>query len=311
MTPFVAGVGSANIDLMFSGLPRLPNEGEELYADEFSIHLGGGVLGTLLNVSRLGIPVRAGTYLGDDIFSRFVLKKLEALPITIRNLYKTDCGAIPINISVAAITPQDRTFLSYTDKKAPTDNELQAVFEICRGARIVDMQMGYIEVCRKLKEEGAMLIFDMAWEDTVPRSVYESYLELADYWTANRQEALKFTGCKDVSSAARVLRNWLKTPLIKLDAAGCLIYNGGERIIPPIGEFTRIDSTGAGDAFRAGLIYGLYHQMPIEDAVLMGNITGGKCVTAKGALSAFVSESELRYFFEKYRGIVTDEEHRA
>jgi sugar/nucleoside kinase (ribokinase family) len=300
MIPFVAGAGLANIDLTFSGLPRLPNEGEELHADEFSIHLGGGALGTLINVSRLGIPVHAGTYLGDDIFSRFVFKELETLPVTITNLYKADHGAIPLNISVAALTAHDRTFLSYTDKKVPVDNELQAVFELCRGARIVDMQMGYIDVYRKLKEEGSTLIFDMAWEDAIPRPVYETYLELADYWTANRQEALKFTGCKDVSSAARVLRNWLEIPIIKLDASGCLIYDDEERIIPPIREFVHIDSTGAGDAFLAGLIYGLYHQRPIEDAVLMGNITGGKCVTAKGALTAFVSEPELLYLFEKY-----------
>ncbi|MDR1588013.1 MAG: carbohydrate kinase family protein [Treponema sp.] len=301
MIPFVAGVGLANIDLTFSGLPRLPNEGEELYADGFSIHLGGGPLGTLINVSRLGIPVRAGTYLGDDIFSHFVLKELETLPLAITNLYESGHGAIPLNISAAALTAHDRTFLSYTDKKTPADNELQAVLELCRGVRIVDMQMGYIEVYRKLKEEGSTMIFDMAWEDTVPRTVYESYLELADYWTANRQEALKFTGCKDVSSAARVLYNWLETPIIKLDASGCLIYDGEERIIPPIHEFVHVDSTGAGDAFLAGLIYGLYHQRPIEDAVLMGNITGGKCVTAKGALTAFISESELLHLFEKYR----------
>jgi len=301
MIPFVAGVGPANIDLMFSGLPRLPNEGEELYADEFSMHLGGGPLGTLITVSRLGIPVRAGTYLGDDFFSRYVLQQLETLPVSITNLYRAHYGAIPLNISVAALTAKDRTFLSYTDKKAPDDNELEAVFELCRGARIVDMQMGYIEVCRKLKKEGTLLIFDTAWEDTIPRSVYESYLELADYWTANRQEALKFTGCKDVTSAARVLCNWLKTPIIKLDASGCLVYDGEERIIPAIQDFVHVDSTGAGDAFLAGFIYGLYHQKPVEDAVLMGNISGGVCVTAKGALTAYVNEPEFLRLFEKYR----------
>ena len=301
MTRFVAGTGPANIDLMFSGLPRIPNEGEEVYAGDFSMHLGGGPVGTLITLSRLGVPVKAGTYLGDDIFSRFVLTELEKIPISITNLYKERFGAIPLNISVAALTKKDRTFISYTDKKAPDDNEMQAVYELCRSACIVDMQMGYIEVCRKLKQEGTLLIFDTTLEDHVPRSVYESYLELADYWTANKQEALKFTGCKDVSSAARVLCNWLETPIIKLDSSGCLIFKGEEIIISAIDEFKNVDSTGAGDAFLAGLIYGLYHKRPIEDAVLMGNITGGVCVSAKGALTAFVTESELLGFFEKYR----------
>jgi sugar/nucleoside kinase (ribokinase family) len=264
------------------------------------MHLGGGPLGTLVNVSRLGIPVRTGTYLGNDIFSRYVAAELEKLQISITNLYTSKCGEIPLNISVAAITRHDRTFLSYTDKKHPDDNELQAVYELCRGAGIVNMQMGYIEVCRKLKDEGAILVFDTAWDDTVPRHVYESYLELADYWTANRQEALKFTGCADVSDAARILCNWQETPIIKLDAAGCLVYNGDERIIPPI-NVDKVESTGAGDAFLAGFISGLYHRLPIEDAVLMGNITGGICVSARGALTAFVNEQELLRLFEKYK----------
>ena len=301
MRPFVAGVGLANIDLMFSGLPRLPNEGEEIYAKEFSMHLGGGPLATLINASRLGIPVRAGTYLGDDIFSRYVQHELKTQSVQITNLYREHNGRIPLNVSVCALTKNDRTFISYTEKKPPDDNELQAVFDLCHGACIVDMQMGYIEVYRKLKEEGAMLILDIAWEDSIPRTVYESYLELADYWTANRQEALKFTGCNDVSGAASALRNWLKTPVIKLDIDGCLVYDGEERIIPAVQEFRRVDSTGAGDAFLAGFIYGLYHQKPVEDAVLFGNITGGICVTAKGALTAYVTEPELLDFFGKYR----------
>jgi sugar/nucleoside kinase (ribokinase family) len=303
MPSFVAGVGPANIDLTFSGLQHLPHEGDEIYAQEFSMHLGGGPLGTLVNVSRLGIPVRTGTYLGNDIFSHYVAAELKKLQIPITNLYNAKCGEIPLNISVAAITRHDRTFLSYTDQKDPDDNELQAVYELCCGAGIVNMQMGYIDVCRKLKEEGAILVFDTAWDDKVPRRVYESYLELADYWTANRPEALKFTGCSDVSDAARILCNWLKTPIIKLDAAGCLVFSGEERIIPPI-EVNKVDSTGAGDAFLAGFIYGLYHGRPIEDAVLMGNITGGICVSAKGALTAFVNEQELLRLFEKYHIVI-------
>jgi sugar/nucleoside kinase (ribokinase family) len=286
---------------MFSGLPRLPSEGEEIYADMFSMHIGGGPLATLINLSRLNVPVRAGTFLGDDIFSRFVFSELEKTPINLANLYDASHGTIPLNLSVAALTKHDRTFISYTDKKKPGDNELQKIYELCRGASIVDMQMGYLEVWQKIKKEGAILVFDTAWDDTVPRSVYETYLELADYWTANRQEALKFTGCNNVSEAALALCRWQKTPIIKLDSRGCLLYNGEERIFRAIDEFVHVDSTGAGDAFLAGFIYGLYHKMPLEDAVLMGNITGGICVTAKGALTAYVTEDELLRYFEKYR----------
>src|SRR5699024_7176582 len=68
---FVAGAGSINIDLLFEGLPRIPNEGEELYSRGFSLQMGGGVSATLLNLAGLGVPVRIQTGLGNDMFSDF------------------------------------------------------------------------------------------------------------------------------------------------------------------------------------------------------------------------------------------------
>lgn len=45
-----------------------------------------------------------------------------------------------------------------------------------------------------------------------------------------------------------------------------------------------MNSTGAGDAFLAGLMYGLYHGYLFADSVApFGNITGGKSVTGWAA----------------------------
>ena len=74
---FIAGCGSVNVDLIFSGIEALPEEGEELYGKNFSMMLGGGAPGTLILLGRLGIPVRLQTGLGNDMFSRFAASELE------------------------------------------------------------------------------------------------------------------------------------------------------------------------------------------------------------------------------------------
>ena len=43
---FIAGIGCTNVDILYSGIDRLPNEGEEIYAKHFSLQLGGGVPAT-------------------------------------------------------------------------------------------------------------------------------------------------------------------------------------------------------------------------------------------------------------------------
>ena len=71
MSNFVAGAGTTNVDLLYKGMPRLPKLGEEIYCDEFSLQLGGGVPATLINLGRLGLKTRIATQLGDDLYSRF------------------------------------------------------------------------------------------------------------------------------------------------------------------------------------------------------------------------------------------------
>ena len=50
---FVGGVGYSNIDLIYSGLDRLPDKGEEIFARGFSMQFGGGIPATMINLQGL------------------------------------------------------------------------------------------------------------------------------------------------------------------------------------------------------------------------------------------------------------------
>lgn len=297
---FVAGAGSINIDLLFEGLPRIPNEGEELYSRGFSLQMGGGVSATLLNLAGLGVPVRIQTGLGNDMFSDFARRTFASFGVEPYNLADGTTG-IPLNISAALLTPSDRTFVSYTDG-LPMDDA--RIYENSRGAKIVQMGVGSLEAYRRLKVDGAILVFDTGWDDAMSLETYREYLELADYYTPNQKEALKITGTDQPADAARVLTQFFDKVIVKLDKDGCLILEDGqERIIPNIPVVHR-DSTGAGDAFLAGFLYGLYHDYSFAQSVLFGNITGGTCVTAVGCLTARLTEDELLDLAEHYQPLL-------
>ena len=152
---------------------------------------------------------------------------------------------------------------------------------------------------------GAVLVFDTGWLDDLSIENYREYIELADYYTPNQKEALKITGADTPARAAEILSDYFENVIVKLDKDGCLIReNGREHVIPNIPEFAHQDSTGAGDAFLAGLLYGLYHDSSFRESVLFGNITGGKCVTAVGCLTAYCTEPELLTLAKKYRGFL-------
>ena len=296
---FVAGIGSTNVDLLYSGIEKLPNEGEEIYSRDFSLQLGGGVPATLINIARLGICAKIATELGEDMFSLFARREFEKAGVNPINLYKGQ--DMPLNVTSAIITPGDRTFISYGKGSVEaSDTAMEEAYKMCRGARIAIMQWGgFLPVYKKLREEGTILVFDCGWDDNMSLDRYRDYLDIADYYTPNQKEAQKITAADNPHKAAKILSDYFENVVVKLDSDGCLgIQKGEEFIVPPVKNIECADSTGAGDAFLAGFIYGLYYDYSFKDCLMFGNITGGKCVTEVGCLSAYVTENELLRQYE-------------
>lgn len=297
----ISGIGVTNIDILYSGLDKLPNIGEEIYSKDFDIQLGGGTAGTIVNLARLGINVNLLTMLGDDLLSRFAYDKYKKANVNIINLF-SDNITFPLNVTSAMILPEDRSFVSYGAGTIKfSDNSHNKLKETASNSKIVLMQTdGFLDTYKELKESGCTLVLDVGWTDDLSLDKIKDYLEIANYFTPNKKEALKITGCDNVNNALDILHKYLEKVIIKLDKDGCLGYDGEKFIVPSIENTNCIDSTGAGDAFLAGFCYGLYHDYDFRDCILLGNLTGAKCVTCIGALSSYYSEDEL---LSKYREI--------
>ena len=298
---FIAGNGKTNTDILYAGLARLPEVGEELYSEGFALKLGGGVPGTMINIARLGIPTKISTWLSDDMFSRFCLGEFEKSGCQVENLY-TGNGSLPLNITSAMITPEDRTFVTYGPEPEYNDYELERIYKASTGAKIVEIQNGCLEVYKKLKKEGTLLVLDTGYSDDMSFEMYKDYIELADYYTPNQKEAAKITGKNDPREAIKFLSQYFEKPIVKLDKDGCMGMENGEIFtVTSIDEFVRVDSTGAGDAFLAGLMYGLFYDYSFKDCITLGNLTGGKCVTGVGCLTEYFKENELLEKLKQYR----------
>lgn len=291
---FIAGAGATNVDLLYQGFDRLAGVGEELYCKDFSLQLGGGLPATLINLGRLGISTKIATELGNDIFSNFAKEKFTQNGVNPTNLYSGN--GIPLNITSAIILPKDRTFYTYGKGNIePDEKALETFYQIAKGSKICMMQLGgFLPVYKKLKEEGTILVLDTGWDDEMSIEKYHDYLELADYYTPNRKEAMKITDTDTPEDAAKALKQYFDKVVVKVDADGCIGIDGDEKFfVPSIEEFINVDSTGAGDAFLAGFMYGLFYDYSLKDCIKFGNVTGGKAVTEVGALSGYVTEQEL------------------
>lgn len=291
---FIAGAGATNVDLLYEDMPKIPDVGEEIYTDKFSCQLGGGLPATLINIGRLGIEAKIATELGCDMFSDFASQQYRKNNVEPMNIYKGD--AIPLNITSAIILKGDRSFITYGKGSIEPDDEAkESFYNMAHGAKICLMQPGgFIDVYKKLKSEGTLMVLDMGWDENMSVEKYADLLETADIYTPNRKEALRITGAANENDAADALKKYFDRVIVKVDKDGCIgIDNGESFFVKSVEKFKNKDSTGAGDAFLAGLCYGLFYDYPLKECIEFGNITGGKAVTAVGALSAYVTEKEL------------------
>lgn len=291
---FIAGASATNIDLLYENMPKIPDVGEEVYTNSFSLQLGGGLPATLINLGRLGIDARIATELGNDMFSVFAKEQFKKNNVSPTNLYSGN--DIPLNITSAIILKNDRSFITYGKGTIdPDDKAKEEFYSIAKGAKICLMAPGgFLEVYKKLKSEGTIMVLDMGWDDDLTFEKYSELLSIADYYTPNQKEALKITGCNNAKDAAYALKKYFDKVVVKVDKDGCIGIDGDEYFFcPSLEQYKNVDSTGAGDAFLAGFTYGLFHDYRLKDCIEFGNITGGKAVTAVGALSAYVNEKEL------------------
>lgn len=302
---FIAGAGATNVDLLYQGMERIPDVGEELYCKDFDLQLGGGLPATLINLGRLGINTKIATELGTEIFSEFAKSKFVENGVEPTNLYKGN--KIPLNITSAIILPQDRTFFSYGQGSInPSDEGKELFYNIAKGSKITMMQLGgFLDVYKKLHEEGTKLVLDTGWDDEMSFEKYHDYLDIADYYTPNQKEAKRITNTNSPEEAAEMLKTYFDKVVVKVDKDGCIgIDNDKMFFVKSIEEFINVDSTGAGDAFLSGFMYGLFYDKPLNECILLGNITGGKAVTKVGALSGYCNEKELMDYFNKYSYLI-------
>lgn len=109
-------------------------------------------------------------------------------------------------------------------------------------------------------------------------------LSRIDYLFPNEEEALLFTRESNIEDAALALYNaGVKNVVIKAGSKGCYVKNDTFDQFFPTSSVSCIDTTGAGDSFVSGFIYGLCKDYSFEACINLANKFGSNCVQHIGS----------------------------
>jgi ribokinase len=110
----------------------------------------------------------------------------------------------------------------------------------------------------------------------------------------NEVEAEIFTGSESYLEASDILiRNDCKIVVVTLGEKGCFISDGSQKEHVDAFETDVIDTTGAGDAFCAGFLYGLSEGNKLGTCGKIGNYVASKCISKIGARTGLLNREEL------------------
>ena len=307
-TPFVIGVGSALMDIIllesdgFLVEHSITKGGMEFVnawrADELlaasgnaaKLVPGGSACNTTIGLGQLcGKAMFVGTR-GDDqlgetlesaIASNFVIPKLEV-------------ASTPTGRVLSVITPDaERSMLTFLGASSESD---PAVFtpELFRGADMIHVE-GYLLFNEKLiraaleaaHASGVPVSLDLA-SFTVVEANQKLVRDLVrDYVTvllANEDEARSYTGTSDEGDALSILADDAECAVLKVGKRGSYIHvNGETTTVPPFGTGSAIDTTGAGDLWASGFLFGLIHGRPIEECGRIASRCGYEVCQVEGA----------------------------
>jgi sugar/nucleoside kinase (ribokinase family) len=124
------------------------------------------------------------------------------------------------------------------------------------------------------------------------------YLPYTNYFLPSLPEAQAMTSCQEPLEVARVLLDYgVEVVGLKMGVAGCLVATRNwDAIRLPAFQVDAVDATGAGDAFVAGFMAGIWHDWPLEKTARFANAVGALCVTEVGASGGVRSLEETLEF---------------
>ncbi|MFN3308838.1 MAG: carbohydrate kinase family protein [Anaerolineales bacterium] len=147
-----------------------------------------------------------------------------------------------------------------------------------------DQLVGFL---RKVRQIGWIVTLDVVNSKRYWRPEYLfSCLGEVDVFLCNKVESAKLTG-KDViqDAAGSLIGAGAKAVVIKAGGQGCYVHSSGKAEMIPVQPVNVVDTTGAGDAFAAGLIAALVRGKDLHEACWQANDCGAKIVQELGTVT--------------------------
>jgi ribokinase len=280
---------------------RLPSTGETLLGTGYRVDYGGKGSNQAVGCVRLGARVSFVARVGKDAFGEMALSLYREEDIDVSHVKQTIEAPTGVGfILVEAASAHNCITIDPGANELLTAADVSQCESVLNSSAVVLTQLEIPVATAQAalargRACGAITILNPAPVRPLPSSV----LRLVDILTPNQSEARVLTGrspdaaVKPEELARELIRMGVKQVVLTLGEKGALIVTASSSILVPAIPMRAVDTTGAGDAFNAGLATALAYGASVEDAVRFAVVIGGLAVTKEGVIPSLPNRDEV------------------
>jgi ribokinase len=295
----VIGLGQACVDYL-GRIPFYPEEDRKVELQELHVCCGGPASTALVTLARLGVPTSFLGSVSDDAFGLKIIRNLENESVDISQL-KVTPGATS-QFAFIAISPSagQRTIFwhrGHVPHLGPGDVDLKS---FCHAA-ILHLDGLMIEASLKAAHQARSLGMTIVMDGGTMREGSKALLALVDVLIASETYATPLVGSEaDEKAALRVLRELgPKQVVITLGDRGSVGSDAQKTFRQKAFPVKVRDTTGAGDVYHGGYIYGLLCNWDMPKCMRFASATAALACTAIGAQTGIPSLEEVEALLKK------------
>ncbi len=288
----VVGIGALNYDELYA-VERIASAGEEAGVFSMKSAPGGSAANTIVGLARLGVSTAFIGVVGDDSAGHRIIYdfRREGVNVTHIKRIRGKTGR-----ALSFVEPGGEralyVFAGVNDKLNISDDDYSTIKSaklLHMSSFVSDEQLKMqIEIAKrthmhtKISFSPGMLCFRHSIDDLAEIFARCSVVFLSrrevESLTCEVESLTTDEHVKRTEGARRILETGAEVVCVTLGERGCLIITESEEVSVPAFQTNVVDTTGAGDAFAAGFIFGMLRGYSIKKCGEIGNFVASCCI---------------------------------
>jgi len=294
----VIGIGALNVDRLYMVDQIAREDGESTIFDCIEVS-GGSAANTVVGLTRLGLKTGYIGKVTTDREGQFLLRDFEKEGVDTKGIVVAKTGRSGVVIGFVDRKGERALYIDPGVNSTITLDEINPQYANNTNFMHVTSFAG--EKAFKVQKKLVKSLSKDVKLSLDPGNLYaekglaalKPIIEPCYVIFPNENELELLTGEGYEKGAKTLLDEGIRIVAVKLGSKGCYVTDGKEKHLIPRYPVKVVDTTGAGDAFCAGFLYGLNKNESLEKCGKLGNFVASRCIAKIGARPGLPRRSEL------------------